>query len=146
MTSGPVIDSRDCDAVIFDLDGVVTDTARVHARAWKQMFDQYLGRRARDRGEDFEAFDSVGDYKRYVDGKPRYDGVRSFLESRGIELERGQPDDDPERETVCGLGNRKNKIFLERLRGEGVERFEDAVQCFRMLREAGIRMAVITAS
>lgn len=140
------IDPKDVDAVIFDMDGVLTDTARVHARAWKEMFDEYLRARAEARGEDSQAFDIEGDYKRYVDGRSRYDGVRSFLASRGIELEEGEPSDDPGRETVCGLGNRKNERFLERLRKDGAERFDDAVELVLALHAAGIRTAVISAS
>ena len=105
------------EAVIFDLDGVVTRTAEVHAEAWKQLFDEYLAARARRFGEPFEAFDRRSDYRRFVDGKPRYEGIASFLASRGIELPFGSPDDPEERETVCGLGNRKNRYFREALGG-----------------------------
>jgi alpha,alpha-trehalase len=135
-----------CDAVIFDMDGVLTDTARIHARAWKEMFDAYLAGRAGGRGEESRPFDLGDDYERYVDGRPRYEGVRSFLASRGIELEEGEPDDPPERESVSGLGNRKNQVFLGLLRREGADRFEDAVDCVHALRRAGIRTAVISAS
>ncbi len=146
MSARLVLDPSECDAVIFDLDGVITDTASVHASAWKQLFDQYLLQRAEREGGEFRPFDIGDDYKRYVDGKPRYDGVRSFLESRGIELEEGSPEDEPDRESICGLGNRKNERFLERLREEGVKRFEDAVRFIGRLHEAGIRTAVISAS
>ena len=137
------IDPDECDAVIFDMDGVLTDTARVHASAWKQMFDEYLRRAS---GDDFEPFDIETDYKRHVDGKPRYEGVRSFLASRGLELPEGEPQDPPDRETVCGLGNRKNELFLERLRQQGAERFEDAADLVRRLCRAGVRVAVFSAS
>src|ERR671934_423425 len=100
-------------ACLFDLDGVLTQTARVHAAAWKQMFDEYLRSRAERTGEPFVPFDAVKDYDEYVDGKPRYDGVRSFLASRGIELPEGDPDDPATAETVDGLGNRKNEIVLK---------------------------------
>ena len=98
------------DAVLFDLDGVITDTASLHAACWKQMFDEYLQKRATQRGEAFRPFDLATDYRLYVDGKPRFDGVRDFLTSRGIQLPEGNPDDPPEAETVGGLGNRKNDL------------------------------------
>src|SRR5690554_4190203 len=97
-------------ACLFDLDGVLTQTAKVHAAAWKQMFDEYLRARATSEGTEFVPFDVATDYVRYVDGKPRYDGTRSFLESRGIHLPEGDPGDAPDAETVCGLGNRKNEL------------------------------------
>ena len=142
-----------CDAVIFDMDGVVTDTARLHARVWKEMFDDYLAHREEggggdgsDRSAPQAPFDIAADYPRYVDGKLRYDGVRSFLESRGIHIDEGTPDDPPERETICGLGNRKNRLFIQRLREKGAERYEDAVDLVQRLRRGGIRVAVISAS
>lgn len=130
------------EAVIFDLDGVVTRTARLHARAWKRMFDEYLARSK----EEQSPFDEQGDYRRYVDGKPRYDGVKSFLLSRGIDLPQGQPDDPPDRETVCGLGNRKNVLFLELLKREGAQTFDSTLALIRALRRTGIRTAVISSS
>src|SRR5262249_15329244 len=108
-------------ACLFDLDGVLTQTARVHARAWKEMFDAFLRERSQQTGKPFVPFDKVADYSAYVDGKPRYDGVRSFLSSRGIVLPEGEPDDPPSAETVCGLGNRKNELVLALLRRDGVE-------------------------
>jgi len=141
-----VIDPEKCDAVIFDMDGVLTDTAQVHARAWKQMFDEYLTSRSETRSDSFEEFDIDQDYKRYIDGKPRYEGVQSFLASRGIELDRGETGDPPDARTICGLGNRKNQLFLERLREEGAVRFDEAVKFVRQLQNAGIRVAVISAS
>lgn len=141
-----VLEPASCAAVVFDMDGVLTDTARVHAAAWKQTFDEYLESRAQAGGERARKFDDDEDYRRYVDGKPRYDGVRSFLASRGIELDEGDPGDPPDRQTVCGLGNRKNRLFLERLREHGAERFEDAVELIRRLGEAGIRTGAISAS
>jgi alpha,alpha-trehalase len=134
----------DVEAVILDLDGVVTRTARVHARAWKQMFDAYLEGRAEATGQAFEAFTDE-DYKTYVDGKPRYEGVRSFLESRGIELPYGSPDDDPQQETTCGLGNRKNRLF-HGLLAEGVEVFDDAVEMIGRWRQRGLASAVVSSS
>ena len=98
------------DAVLFDLDGVITDTASIHATCWKQMFDEYLQKKAALRGEEFRAFDIATDYLMYVDGKPRFDGVRDFLRSRDITIPEGSPDDPPQDETVCGLGNRKNEL------------------------------------
>jgi alpha,alpha-trehalase len=139
------IDPRDCDAAILDMDGVVTDTARVHARAWKEAFDDFLLRQAAD-GDAAEPFDLHDDYARYVDGKPRYDGAASFLRSRGIELEYGAPDDPPGSGSVCGLGNLKNRIFLRRLREDGADRFQDAVDFVERARREGIHTAVISSS
>ncbi len=131
-------------AVILDLDGVVTDTAGVHAAAWKTLFDAYLARRAG--GGAFRPFDTDADYRRYVDGKPRYEGVRSFLASRDIHLPRGEPEDPPGRETVCGLGNRKNALFLQRLRREGATVYPDALDLVRRLRCGGTPLAVVSSS
>lgn len=127
---------------LFDLDGVLTQTAKVHAAAWKQMFDDYL----RGRAEEFVAFDSVRDYDQYVDGKPRYEGVRSFLSSRGIELPEGTPDDPPTAETIDGLGNRKNEIVLALIRERGVEPYEGSARYVHAAREAGLRRAVVSSS
>jgi beta-phosphoglucomutase-like phosphatase (HAD superfamily) len=110
-----ILSRREFDAAIFDLDGVITQTATVHAAAWKAMFDEYLERCPHDQ-QAFKAFDAQDDYRRYVDGKPRYEGVKSFLEARGIELPYGDPHDPADRETICGLGNRKNEVFRETLR------------------------------
>ena len=107
---------RDFDAVLFDLDGVLTPTASVHAAAWKRLFDDLLRRRAETSGEPFVPFDIDADYRRYVDGKPRYDGVRAFLESRGIDLPEGRPDDAPGERSVQALGSLKDQYFLEQLR------------------------------
>jgi beta-phosphoglucomutase family hydrolase len=133
-------------ACLFDLDGVLTQTAKVHAAAWKQMFDDYLRRRAAANGEAFVAFDPIRDYDEYVDGKPRYDGVRSFLDSRGIELPEGRPDDAPDAETVHGLGNRKNEIVLKLIREHGVEPYEGSVRYVQAARAAGLRRAVVSSS
>ncbi|HSK14999.1 MAG TPA: beta-phosphoglucomutase family hydrolase [Gaiellaceae bacterium] len=141
----PGIAAERTDAVIFDLDGVVTDTATVHAAAWKRLFDGYLRERAEAAGEPFRPF-TEDDYRRHVDGKPRYDGVRSFLASRGVELPEGDPSDPPERETVCGLGNRKNDLFLAALAEEGPRAFPSTVELVRGLEARGIRTAVISAS
>ena len=134
------------DAVLFDLDGVLTDTAAVHARAWKTMFDDFLRAWATRRGEPFEPFTIERDYKTYVDGKPRYDGVRSFLLSRGIDLSEGTSDDAPDVETVRGLGNRKNDLVNRLLDDEGVVRYEGSVRLVEQLREQGIKLAVVSSS
>ena len=133
-------------AVIFDMDGVITDTATVHAATWKQMFDEYLRKRAERRGERFRPFDAVLDYRRYVDGKPRYDGVEGFLESRGISLPYGNRSDKPDQETVCGLGNRKNEYFLQRLKKQSVKVYESSIAFIKQLKSSDIRTAVISAS
>ncbi len=134
------------DAVLFDLDGVLTDTASVHATCWKKMFDDFLKRRAAERKEAFFSFDIGSDYELYVDGKPRYDGVRSFLKSRGVELAEGGPDSPPDEDTVCGLGNRKNQLFNEIVESEGVKTYEGSVALVRYLRGEGIRTAVVSSS
>jgi beta-phosphoglucomutase family hydrolase len=133
-------------ACLFDLDGVLTQTAKVHAAAWKQMFDDYLRTRAQGSGEAFVPFDPIGDYDQYVDGKPRYDGVRSFLASRDIELEQGGPDDPPGAETIDGLGNRKNEIVLKLIREHGVQPYEGSVRYVNAVRAAGLRRAVVSSS
>ena len=133
-------------ACLFDLDGVLTETAKVHAAAWKRMFDAYLQERAKRSGEAFQAFDSKDDYDEYVDGKPRYDGVRSFLDSRGIELPEGAPDDPPDRETVRGLGNRKNELVLEMIRADGVDPYPGSVRYLEAAVKAGLRRAVVSSS
>jgi beta-phosphoglucomutase family hydrolase len=133
-------------ACLFDLDGVLTQTAKVHAAAWKQMFDAYLRARAEKTGETFKEFDIEHDYEEYVDGKPRYDGVRSFLQSRGIELPEGSPSDPPDAETICGLGNRKNELVLELIRKQGVEAYDGSVRYVRAARDAGLRRAVVSSS
>ncbi|KUH81610.1 hypothetical protein AU186_17090 [Mycobacterium sp. GA-1999] len=133
-------------AVLFDLDGVLTDTASVHKKAWKAMFDDFLRRRAERTGELFTPFDVQSDYLSYVDGKKREDGVRSFLLSRGIELPDGAPDDGPERETVSGLGNRKNEMFQGVLQTDGVEVFEGSRRYLEAVANAGLGVAVVSSS
>jgi beta-phosphoglucomutase family hydrolase len=133
-------------ACLFDLDGVLTQTAKVHAAAWKEMFDGYLRKRAATSGEPFVPFDPVSDYDDYVDGKPRYDGVRSFLSARGIALPEGEKTDPPDAETVAGLGNRKNEIVLRMIRHVGVEAYEGSVRYVRAAREAGLARAVVSSS
>ena len=132
-------------AGLFDLDGVLTRTAVVHAAAWKEMFDEFLRRRAEETGEPFVPFDIHADYDRYVDGKKRADGVRSFLASRGIELPEGGPDDPPSAPTVHGLGNRKNGLVLAKLAG-GVEVYPGSVRYVETLRDAGLPRAVVSSS
>ncbi len=131
---------------LFDLDGVLTQTAKVHAAAWKEMFDGYLRQRSERTGEPFREFDAGEDYDAYVDGKPRYDGVRSFLESRGIELPEGTPDDPAGAETVHGLGNRKNELVLKLIREQGVEPYEGSVRYVHAIADAGFARAVVSSS
>ncbi|KHO23246.1 beta-phosphoglucomutase family hydrolase [Mycolicibacterium setense] len=133
-------------ACLFDLDGVLTDTASVHKKAWKAMFDNYLRRRAERTGEPFVEFDIAGDYLSYVDGKRREDGVRSFLTSRGIELPEGTPDDAADVDTVEGLGNRKNAMFHQTLLSDGVEVFEGSRRYLQAATDAGLRRAVVSSS
>jgi len=133
-------------ACLFDLDGVLTRTATVHAAAWKEMFDAYLRERASRTGEPFRPFDDVADYDEYVDGMPRADGVRSFLASRGIELPEGGPDDAPRTETIHGLGNRKNELVLRLIHERGVEAYEGSIRYVRAVRAAGLATAVVSSS
>jgi beta-phosphoglucomutase family hydrolase len=131
---------------LFDLDGVLTKTAKVHDAAWKEMFDAFLRDRSQRTGQPFVPFDPVKDYDEYVDGKPREDGTRSFLASRGIELPEGSEDDPPDAETVYGLSNRKNQIVLKRIHTDGVEAYEGSVRYVRAVRDAGLRRAVVSSS
>jgi len=134
-------------ACLFDLDGVLTQTATVHAAAWKEMFDEFLGARAEGEvGAPFVPFDAASDYHRFVDGRPRYDGVRTFLASRGIELPEGARDDPATAPTVAGLGNRKNELVLELIERGGVSTYEGSVDYVRAARDAGLRRAVVSAS
>jgi beta-phosphoglucomutase family hydrolase len=133
-------------ACLFDLDGVLTQTAKVHNAAWKETFDAYLRERSSRTGEPFQPFDTGPDYHRYVDGRQRADGVRTFLASRGITLPEGEPDDPPEAQTVNGLGNRKNVLLLRHIRENGVEVYEGSVAYLRAVKEAGLRRAVVSAS
>ena len=128
---------------LFDLDGVLTSTARVHAAAWKEMFDDFLRAWSARAGQPFVPFDVVADYGPYVDGKPRADGTRDFLASRGIRLPEGQADDPPDAETVPGLGNRKNRIVLRLIRDGGVEAYAGSVEYLRRAREAGLALSLI---
>ena len=134
------------EALLFDLDGVLTQTAKVHAAAWKQMFDEFLRKRADQTGDEFVPFDAVSDYDDYVDGKPRFDGVRSFLQSRSIELPDGPVDDPPDADTVHGLGNRKNELVLGMIHEHGVEPYEGSVRYVNAARDAGMPRAVVSSS
>ena len=136
----------DLDAVIFDMDGVVTETAVVHAAAWKKLFDAYLKDVADKTGGEFVPFDERKDYERYVDGKNRYDGVRSFLESRGIHLPEGSPEDPPGSDTVCAMGNDKDTYFLAHVREHGVRAYESTIRLIHDLRAKGVRTALVSAS
>ncbi|MEE8385888.1 MAG: HAD family hydrolase, partial [Dehalococcoidia bacterium] len=146
MSPPVTISKNEFDAVIFDMDGVVTRTATVHAAAWKRLFDDYLKECAAREGKPFQPFDADSDYRRYVDGKPRYDGVVSFLESRGVSLPYGDPGDPPDKVTVCGLGNRKNRYFTQHLTEHGVEAYESNVELIRDLRARGMKTAIFSAS
>lgn len=140
-----VLRPEELDAVIFDLDGVLTDTAKAHFRAWKETFDRFLERRAEERGISFEPF-TRNDYRRHVDGKPRYEGARDFLRARGIELPFGDPGDSPGEESVCALGNRKNERYRSRLDEGELEPFPASVDLVRRLRSEGVPTAVVTSS
>jgi beta-phosphoglucomutase family hydrolase len=133
-------------ACLFDLDGVLTDTAKVHAVAWKEMFDEYLRSRAARLGAPLRPFDTHDEYDNYVDGKPRLDGVRDFLASRGIHLPEGSPDDPPDAATVHGLARRKNDIVVRRIHDDGVEAYPGSVAYVRAAKEAGLRRAVVSSS
>jgi len=134
------------DAVLFDLDGVLTSTAKIHSRCWKETFDDFLRHRAAEKGEAFRPFEIATDYKRYVDGKLRYEGVKSFLASRDIALAEGTPDGPPDANTVCGLGNRKDELVKAAIESGQVESYPDSAALVRWLLEQGIRTAVVSAS
>ena len=146
MDDAAVLSAERFDAVLFDKDGVLTETATLHAEAWKWTFDNFLRLRAETSGEQVERFDVEDDYRRYVDGKPRYDGVRSFLASRGIELAEGDPTDPPIADTVAGLGNRKNELVVELIETEGVRAFPGSVRLVEDLRRQRFRTAVVSSS
>jgi beta-phosphoglucomutase family hydrolase len=133
-------------ACLFDLDGVLTQTAKVHAAAWKQAFDEFLRGRAERQHEKFVAFDEVQDYDKYVDGRPREDGVRTFLAARDIELPEGGPEDPPDAATVHGLGNRKNEILLKMIHDDGVQPYAGSVRYVQAVRDAGLPRAVVSSS
>lgn len=133
-------------ACLFDLDGVLTQTAKLHAAAWQEMFDAFLVERALRSGEETRPFELPADYAEYIDGRLRQDGVRAFLASRGITLPEGVSDDPPSAETVHGLGNRKNELLLELIRRDGVDVYEGSVRFVEAARDAGLRRAVVSAS
>jgi len=133
-------------ACLFDLDGVLTQTAKVHARAWKETFDAFLKERARRTGSEFRPFDEVADYDEYVDGKPREEGVRSFLAARHISLPEGMENDPPHAESVHVLANRKDALFLQLIHTQGVEPYEGSALYVQAAREAGLKLAVVTSS
>jgi RpiB/LacA/LacB family sugar-phosphate isomerase/beta-phosphoglucomutase family hydrolase len=140
-----IVTARRYQAILFDMDGVITDTADIHATCWKTMFDEYLARWAKQNAQPFRPFDVATDYKLYVDGKPRYLGVCDFLKSRGIALPEGTPEDSPEAETVCGLGNRKDELVKKHL-ATGAEAYPGSVAFLRFVRRAGVKTAVVTSS
>ena len=144
------VTSERFDAVLFDLDGVLTDTVRIHTACWKTTFDDFLRARAALLGEEFRPFDIEADYLRYVDGKPRFDGVRDFLHSRDIELPEGEPDASPDaspdEESVCGVGNRKNRLVNQAIRTQGVQSYPESIAWLRRVRAAGLKTAVVSSS
>ena len=134
------------DGAIFDMDGVITQTAAVHSLAWKKMFDEYLRYREKENHEAFQEFTHAGDYLSYVDGRPRYKGVETFLKSRGIKIPYGEPLDSPTNETVCGLGNRKNEFFNKVLEAEGVGVYDSTIQLIKELLARRVKVGVATSS
>ncbi len=140
------LSAKKFEAAIFDLDGVITQSEKAHAAAWKEMFDLYLSKYGKRLGKHYDPFDIGRDYAAYVDGKLRYEGVKSFLESRGIHLPYGSSEDAPKKETVCGLGNWKNQLFQKHLKREGVEVYASSVALIRELREMGFKIAVVSSS
>ena len=134
------------DAMVFDLDGVITFTARVHAAAWKELFDSFLRERAEKLGQPFVPFDAASDYLQFVDGKPRYDGVASFLASRGIHIPFGHADDPPEAQTITALGNRKDGLFKKKVEEVGVDYDREAVRFVKELRASGVRVGIASSS
>lgn len=140
------IDLSRFDAFLFDLDGVITRTAGLHASAWKKLFDDYLAAEASRHGTPFVPFDIIADYRAHVDGKPRHAGIRDFFASRGIRLPDGTPQDDPSQDTVHGLGKRKNRYFLASLEQEGARSYQSAVALVRAARALGVKTAVVSSS
>ena len=143
--SSSTLNLDDFDAVVLDLDGVVTRTARLHARAWKKAFDEYLDRRTAAGMPPFQRFDEVEDYAAYVDGKPRMDGIRSFLSSMRVSLVEGDPD-SPKPDTIRGIGLRKNSLYLDLLRTEGPGIYDDAVDQIRGWKALGLKAAIVSSS
>jgi beta-phosphoglucomutase family hydrolase len=133
-------------ACLFDMDGVVTRTAEVHAGAWKQMFDEFLSTWSTQHSIPFQPFDILDDYDKYIDGRPRVDGTRTFLQARGIVLPEGRPDDPPDAQTVEGLSNRKNQLLLHRLTDQGVQVYPGSLRLMHQVRRAGMSTAVVSSS
>jgi len=146
QSKSKLINRDQYDSVLFDMDGVITDTASLHAACWKQLFDEFLERRAKLQSEEFCPFDIVTDYRLHVDGKPRFEGVRDFLKSRGIELPEGNAEDPVDVETVCGLGNRKNELVNHAIATKGVQAYNGSVQFIHLLHRNGYKLAVVTSS
>ena len=148
MNSSPtlIIKSVDYDAAVFDLDGVITKTESVHAKAWKKLFDEFLTQYGKKLDQKLASFDEDTDYYQYVDGKPRYQGVKSFLDSRSIKLPWGKTDDPPGMDTICELGNWKNEVFHQMLQNIGVETYETSVALVQRLKKAGLKVAVVSSS
>jgi beta-phosphoglucomutase family hydrolase len=142
----PAITPERFDAVLFDLDGVLTSTAEIHAAAWKTMFDDYLRKRAAERAEAFRPFEIATDYKLFVDGRPRYEGVRNFLDSRGIKLPQGTPESPPGEKSICGLGNVKDALVQEAIDAGRVQSFPGSIDFARRIKAMGLRTAVVTSS
>jgi beta-phosphoglucomutase family hydrolase len=140
------ITSEKYDAVLFDLDGVLTSTAKIHAKCWKLMFDDFLKKHAAENDEPFQPFDIGTDYKLYVDGRTRFEGVRSFLEFRDIQKPFGDRGDHPDQDTICGLANRKFEMVSKMIESEGVEAYEGSIALVRFLRESGFKTAVVSSS
>lgn len=145
-TSRPQFDPQRFDAVLFDLDGVLTDTAGIHASCWKRMFDDFLREYAERTGSPFRPFEIASDYRLHVDGKPRFDGVRDFLRARGIDLPEGRPDSPPDEESLWGLANRKNEMVHDVIEKEGVTPYAGSVAWVHHLRASGLRTAVVSSS
>src|SRR6202045_4506187 len=146
QSKSKLINRDQYDSVLFDMDGVITDTASLHAACWKQLFDEFLEKRAKLQSEEFCPFDIVTDYRLHVDGKPRFEGVRDFLKSRGIELPEGNAEDPVDVETVCGLGNRKNELVNDAIARKGVQAYNGSVQFIHLLHRDGYKLAVVTSS
>lgn len=141
-----IVDWSAFDAALFDLDGVITQSAQLHAQAWQETFDPFLKERARQLREGLVPFNVITDYAQYVDGKPRLDGIRSFLQSRGIDIPEGEIDDSMVAMTINGLAKRKNAVFLKLLHGQGVSIYPDAAALLQALRGIECHTAIITAS
>ena len=134
------------DAILFDLDGVITNTANMHATCWKKIFDEYLQTRSTKTGKTFRSFEIATDYKLHVDGKTRFDGARDFLKSRGITLPEGTHDDPPHKETVCGIGNRKSNLVTKVIKTDGIEVYEGSMTFLKHVKEIGMKTAIVTSS